>query len=95
MKQSMRTKWDDLCGVFAAQCRSFWMMWSICLLLLLSAFYAAGSVFAAIAFGGILGCIGAMLLGEMNAFVRDGEFDAASAGVAILAAVMEIGRAHV
>lgn len=88
MKQSMRTKWDDLCGVFAVQCRSFWMMWSICLLLLLSAFYAAGSVFAAIAFGGILGCIGAMLLGEMNAFVRDGEFDAASAGIAILAAVM-------
>ncbi|SIO35063.1 hypothetical protein [Halodesulfovibrio marinisediminis] len=88
MKQSMRKKWGELYGVFAAQCRSFWMMWSICLLLLVSAFYAAGSVFAAIAFGGILGCIGAMLLGEMGAFVRDGAFDAVSAGIAVLAAIM-------
>ncbi|MEZ0574526.1 hypothetical protein [Halodesulfovibrio aestuarii] len=88
MKQSMRTKWNELRGVLAVQCRSFWMMWGVCLLLLASAFYAAGSVFAAIAFGGILGCVGAMLLGELGAFVQDGEFDTVSAGIAILAAVM-------
>ncbi|WP_157471206.1 hypothetical protein [Halodesulfovibrio spirochaetisodalis] len=84
----MRKRWSDLCSVFTAQCRSFWVMWSVCLLLLVSAFYAAGSVFAAIAFGGILGCVCAMLLGEMGAFVRNGEFDAVSAAIAILAAVM-------
>lgn len=88
MKQSMRKKWSDVCGIFSAHCRSFWMMWSVCLLLLVSASYAAGSVFAAIAFGGILGCVGAMLLGEMSAFVRNGEFDVVSAGLAIFAAVM-------
>lgn len=88
MKQTIQAKWGELCSVFTAQCRSFWLMWSVCLLLLLSAFYAAGSVFAAIAFGGILGCIGAMFLGEMRAFVRDGEFDLASAGIALLAVIM-------
>ena len=88
MRQLVQKKWDGVRCVYDTQCRSFWVMWGVALLVLVLASYAAGSVFATIAFGGILGSISAFLLAELAEFKREGEFDLPSAGLAVFAAVM-------
>lgn len=88
MRQIVQKRWNSVRCVFDAQCRSFWIMWGVFLLVLGVASYAAGGVFATIAFGGILGSIGALLLAELVEFKRNGEFDPISAGLAVFAAVM-------
>ena len=88
MRQLVQGKRFSMADRVTQQGRAFWMAWAVCLVLLAGAFYVAGSLFAAIAFGGIIGCVGAMLLGEMSEFTHGDEFDAGSAVLAVLAAVM-------